>query len=785
MSQFLSGGGVECGPVNVLKSVSTRLDRDYSVQQDRLVSTPNTSGPSSHAFRPTYRPSRSAVHSQQPRDSFDLSALRNHLSPGPSQTQTPARQQSPWADAFALQAEKSVARPQNVWNAEFHRHRQSPLPQFPMADAHPQMMSSEPPRQRQQHALYPMIQPYPKYQQHYLSPPPMVEQPLRYRDQPVQPDYIPTERPAESLTDSQEILATTAQSLVSALDTERTSEVDSKLQKSKFMALMRGLGEKKVVVQDGSAGIGEEVGEGAKLVERSGGSNWAEEMLEARKYPNQASVPVPTSSQQAFQAPLSNGLYGAHPSIYESQQDQQPPVSTAWDQEFEMQEALIQSDRPSRPRSKSVHFNEDQHTSALGSGVPNNLAEASGLLTGMAGAGVEWEEDLDFDEDAFMAYNGDMTIEQAGGQAVGERESWGELQHDWEAFTRDESRRKGKSPMRGFGRGDKVERYAFQRRNPYEAGRDQELSNMGVLELESLVQHNPSSSHAWFSLGLAQQANEREDAAILALSKSVQLDPSFREAYLALGVSYTNEGQTEAAHTVLERWLELSEGNEQLGELDQYIDSGDREQLVQRLIGLARQDPESIDPDVQIALGVLFNSSEDYAKAEDCFLAALDVRPDDWVLYNRLGATLANSGRSNEAIEYYHKALSLNPTFVRALYVSPLVRHGQSKIEVSSFNLGISYINLSQYPAAATSILQALHLQHSDATQASPAGSVGEETKKGITSHALWTSLRNACMHMNRLDLVDLAEKKDLSGETLKLSHQHGLMYLSQASPPT
>lgn len=98
------------------------------------------------------------------------------------------------------------------------------------------------------------------------------------------------------------------------------------------------------------------------------------------------------------------------------------------------------------------------------------------------------------------------------------------------------------------------------------------------------------------------------------------------------------------------------------------------------------------------------------------------------MLHNRLGATLANSGRSNEAISHYHKALSLHPNFVRAL-----------------FNLGISYINLAQYPLAAQHILSAIRLQHSDATEAYVSGTVGTSAK-GVTSDALWNSLRTACL---------------------------------------
>jgi peroxin-5 len=90
-------------------------------------------------------------------------------------------------------------------------------------------------------------------------------------------------------------------------------------------------------------------------------------------------------------------------------------------------------------------------------------------------------------------------------------------------------------------------------------------------------------------------------------------------------------------------------------------------QLIQCLISIAGSDTSGeIDADIQVALAVLLNTNEDYERSQDCFLTALAVRPDDWLLYNRVGATLANSGRSGDALEYYYRALELNPAYIRA-----------------------------------------------------------------------------------------------------------------------
>lgn len=99
----------------------------------------------------------------------------------------------------------------------------------------------------------------------------------------------------------------------------------------------------------------------------------------------------------------------------------------------------------------------------------------------------------------------------------------------------------------------------------------------------------------------------------------VELQPDHRPAYLALAVSLTNEGEREGANEMLERWIELGEdeprsapdpAQESAKGRDQSAWVESQQRLVGRLIDMARKSPEEVDPEVQIALGVLFNASE-------------------------------------------------------------------------------------------------------------------------------------------------------------------------------
>ncbi|KKK25848.1 putative peroxisomal targeting receptor pex5 [Aspergillus rambellii] len=295
--------------------------------------------------------------------------------------------------------------------------------------------------------------------------------------------------------------------------------------------------------------------------------------------------------------------------------------------------------------------------------------------------------------------------------------------------------------------------------------------SLAALAFEAAVKKDPQHVQAWTMLGAAQAQNEKEIPAIRALEQALKVDPNNLDALMGLAVSYTNEGYDSTAYRTLERWLSVKypqivnpdnlSSDADLGFTDRQIL---HERVTDLFIQAAQLSPsgEQMDPDVQVGLGVLFYCAEEYDKAVDCFTTALastesgtsNQKEQLHLLWNRLGATLANSGRSEEAIEAYEQALNINPNFVRARY-----------------NLGVSCINIGCYPEAAQHLLGALSMHRvveqegreraREIVGGNDGGINDEQLERMIhisqnQSTNLYDTLRRVFSQMGRRDLADM-----------------------------
>nr|CAG4645496.1 EOG090X054E [Lynceus sp. MCZ IZ 141354] len=270
-----------------------------------------------------------------------------------------------------------------------------------------------------------------------------------------------------------------------------------------------------------------------------------------------------------------------------------------------------------------------------------------------------------------------------------------------------------------------------------------------VLLFEAATMKKQQDPLAWLMLGLSLAENEQDPKAIKAFEQVLKYEPGNSKALMGLAVSYTNEGFPLQACKALDGWLRNNP--KYSTNLPPAVDDPQQNPLISSLLpaemfmrvqnmylNAARQDSSKIDAEVQCGLGVLLNLTGDYDRAVECFQAALAVCPDDALLWNRLGATSANGGRSEEAVQAYARALELSPGFIRARY-----------------NTAVACINLGAHREAAEHLVTALSLQ------ASGRGLQGQEHRQ-VMSENIWGTLRTVLSLLGRQDLYADIDNKDI-----------------------
>ncbi|CAL8309608.1 unnamed protein product [Lota lota] len=356
-------------------------------------------------------------------------------------------------------------------------------------------------------------------------------------------------------------------------------------------------------------------------------------------------------------------------------------------------------------------------------------------------------------------------FERAKAAVESDTEFWDKMQAEWEELARRNWLTENEQAQMPSSVSPHEKGYYFHTDNPYKdhpnafeeglkKSQEGDLPN-AVLLLEAAILQDPHDSEAWQVLGTTQAENENEQAAIVSLQRCLELHPNNLAALMGLAVSLTNTGMRQDACEALLRWLRHNPKYKHLlkGKTQPNGSPGSQRRM-SRVSSVGRYEcsllPEarelflegvknncdSVDPDLQTGLGVLYNLSGEFNKAVEAFNAALSVRPQDYLLWNRLGATLANGDRSQEAVEAYTKALELQPGFIRSRY-----------------NLGISCINLGAHREAAGNFLTALSLQRK---------SRSHQLSHQVMSGNIWAALRIALSMMDQPELFQAANIGDL-----------------------
>ncbi|KAL6931531.1 uncharacterized protein HGUI_02791 [Hanseniaspora guilliermondii] len=266
---------------------------------------------------------------------------------------------------------------------------------------------------------------------------------------------------------------------------------------------------------------------------------------------------------------------------------------------------------------------------------------------------------------------------------------------------------------------------------------------------ESAVQQNDNHIEAWVQLGLCQIKNENEWQGITALEtvikqQEIHMFKDYNDrnidVTIELATCYINVGMDLMAFKLFDEWINKNY-DKWADDYQRYQDSkmfdledNDNEErsinqkLMDKYSFVSKRNPLVLnDKGYQLILGLLSYCLDDYDSNVQSFQRALELDASDEILWNRLGATMANHGKYKDAVHAYKEALRIKPSFVRARY-----------------NLGISLMNIGWFKESVECFLSCCKLQ------------TGESISIDLVkSHSILDNLSSVFVSMNRIDLLD------------------------------
>ena len=265
------------------------------------------------------------------------------------------------------------------------------------------------------------------------------------------------------------------------------------------------------------------------------------------------------------------------------------------------------------------------------------------------------------------------------------------------------------------------------------------------LVLEAHLQKNKNDFKGWRSLGLLLQELNEDQASVSCFLNALEICPTDKSTLLQLGVACNNVFDELHAIMYLEKWLDapgLSFISQ--SEIKDKKWTGNEIMLVKKSIQekfLAFQKKD--DPEWLYAFAVINYICQDFDEAKTLFKQAVEIDPNNYFLWNKLGAAHAKSKNLEETQAAYHQALNLKPNYLR-----------------SWINLAINYNSKKMYEQAASFILNSLALN-----------------PKSVN---LWTNLENAFIMSGDHDALGEVYDRDIS----KFATKHNIHNFDDLPPP-
>ena len=194
-----------------------------------------------------------------------------------------------------------------------------------------------------------------------------------------------------------------------------------------------------------------------------------------------------------------------------------------------------------------------------------------------------------------------------------------------------------------------------------------ELFRLGSLDealgvLERAVALDPKVAEARNNYGVALAAAGRPEPAQREFEEAVALSPDYAEARLNLARVFEDRGRPTDAEKQYLAVLEADAGNDKAraGLAALYDSTGRPELAIKEFRQLSARRPDLAEAEF-IRAGQEARKAREYARAEKQFLRAADINPQFAQAWAELGTNSYLAGEYAKGVEYFRKALAIDP----------------------------------------------------------------------------------------------------------------------------
>jgi eukaryotic-like serine/threonine-protein kinase len=206
----------------------------------------------------------------------------------------------------------------------------------------------------------------------------------------------------------------------------------------------------------------------------------------------------------------------------------------------------------------------------------------------------------------------------------------------------------------------------------------------------------------FYSEGTALSRQGKNLEALKRFQAATQADPGFALAYARLGRTYANLGHDAEAEQASRKAVDLAEN---LPAREKYLIAAnyahiehDYPKAIQYYENLAANSPD--DPEIQFALGSLYEDTGTFDKARDHYAKALASYPNDVKSVLALGRIEIKSDNPQGALDHFNRALTLSSQL------------GNDETKAMALQgLGLSYRQLDKRDEALRNFQQALEIR--------------------------------------------------------------------------